>query len=150
VTTGLLQPAHGDTRGSVLKTHIDATDAAGKIVIGDAAVAKMASRAVLEVSDAGGAAPRILGRTMPGAGHLGIRDTSLSTLPKASADVDGALVYLDVWISVRWPASVPHVTARVRDHLRTRVHELTGLTVVEVRITVDALVTDAAPTARVR
>jgi uncharacterized alkaline shock family protein YloU len=123
---------------------------AGKIVIGDVVVAKLASRAVLEVPDAGGATPRILGRAVPGAGHLGIRETSLTTLPKTSADVDGALAYLDVSISVQWPASVPRVTAQVRDHLRARVHALTGLAVAEVRITVDALVTDAAPAARVR
>jgi len=45
---------------------------------------------------------------------------------------------------------VPHVTAQVRDHIRARVHALTGLTVAEVRITVDAVVTHVAPAARVR
>jgi uncharacterized alkaline shock family protein YloU len=150
MTTGLLEPASGNTRMPASRPHIDTGNTAGKIAISDVAVGKLASRAVLEVSDAGGATPRVLGRAMPGAGHLGIRETSLTALPKASADVDGALVYLDVRISVRWPASVPHVTARVREHLRTRVQALTGLTVAEVGITVDALVVDAAPTARVR
>lgn len=151
MTTGLLKPASGTTHVPATPIHHDTdADAAGNIIIADAAVAKMASQAVLEVSDAGGAAPRVLGRTVPGAGHLGIRETSLTARPKASADVDGALVYLDLRISVRWPAPVPHVTARVREHLRARVRALTGLTVAEVRITVDALVTDTAPAARVR
>jgi len=142
VTTALAAPTD---------TWITDTDTVpGRIVIGDGVVAKLASRAVLEVPDAGGAAPRLLGRTVPGAGHLGIRGTSLTALPKASADVDGDLAYIDVSISVRWPASVPHVTAQVRDHIRARVHALTGLTVAEVRITVDAVVTHVAPAARVR
>jgi uncharacterized alkaline shock family protein YloU len=50
-------------------------------------------------------------------------------------------VILDLSISVRWPASVPEVTSAVREHVRGRVHELTGLTVTEVSISVTDLVT---------
>jgi Asp23 family, cell envelope-related function len=113
-------------------------------------VAKLASRAVFEVPDAGAATPRVFGRTVPGAGHLGIRETSLTTAPKASADVDGAVARVEVTISVRWPMSIRQVTDQVRDHLRERLHTLTGLTVAEVRVTVTNLVTDVAPTGRVR
>jgi len=56
VTTALAAPTD---------TWITDTDTVpGRIVIGDGVVAKLASRAVLEVPDAGGAAPRLLGRTV--------------------------------------------------------------------------------------
>lgn len=122
----------------------------GTIAISGTVIAKLASRAVLEVSDAGGAAPRMLGRTVPGGGRLGLRETSLTTAPKASADVYGAMAQIEVTISVRWPASIRRVTERVRDHLRGRLHALTGLTIAEVRITVTDLVVDTLPTGRVR
>lgn len=122
----------------------------GTITIGEAAVAKLAARAVLEVADAGGAAPRVFGRVLPGAGHLGIRETGLTTLPRTSAEVDGSTVVVEVAISVRWPASVPRVTDAVRRHLRDRLYALTGLAVAEVRISVTDLVTHTAPPPRVR
>ncbi len=102
------------------------------IGINDRVVEKMAARAAVEIPDAGAAAPRVLGRSVTGAAALGARPTSLTALPKASADVDGSTVILDLSISVRWPASVPEVTSAVREHVRGRVGELTGLTVTEV------------------
>jgi uncharacterized alkaline shock family protein YloU len=141
---------------SALVTHDSGASAAatdepsGTITISDAVVAKLASRAVLEVPDAGGATPRVFGRAVPGAGHLGIRETSLTTAPKSSADVDGYVARVEVAISVRWPVSIRQVTEQVRGHLRERLHALTGLTVAEVRVTVTDLVIDVAPTGRVR
>jgi len=122
----------------------------GMISINDRAVEKMAARAAAEIPDAGAAAPRVLGRSVTGAAALGARGTSLTALPKASADVDGSIVILDLSISVRWPASVPEVTSAVREHLRGRVNELTGLTVAEVSISVTDLVTRLPGPPRVR
>ena len=123
----------------------------GTITIDDRVVSKIAARASTEIADAGAAAPRILGRSLAGlAGHSpGMRPTSLDALPKTNADVDGALVTLDLDISVRWPASVPDVTARVRRHVRDRVTSLTGLDVIDVRIRVTDLVTHLAAPPRV-
>jgi uncharacterized alkaline shock family protein YloU len=59
-------------------------------------------------------------------------------------------VVLDLWISVRWPASVPAVTSAVREHIRGRVSELTGLAVAEVTISVTDLVTQLPPAPRAR
>ncbi len=111
------------------------------ISIDDRVVEKMAARAAAEIPDAGAAAPRVLGRSVTGAAALGARTTSLTALPKASADVDGLIVILDLSISVRWPASVPEVASAVREHVRSRVKELTGLTVAEVSISVTDLAT---------
>jgi uncharacterized alkaline shock family protein YloU len=122
----------------------------GTITIADSAVSKIAARAAAENPDAGAAAPRVLGRVVPGAGHLGLRGTDLAGLPKTSVDVDGSKAFLTLEISVRWPASVPAVTDQVRSHLRSRIGHLTGLTVEEVHIVVADLVTEITPPPRVR
>ena len=126
-------------------------DVEGVVTIDPTVVEKIAARAVLEVlPDAGGTAPRLLGQALPGADRLGIGRSSAGPLPRASAEVDGSRTYLNLSISVRWPASLAEVTGRVRDHVTARVHQLTELTVVEVHTTVRELITDRAPHARVR
>ena len=122
----------------------------GRITIADGVVSKIAARAAAENPDAGAAVARMLGRTVPGAGHLGLRGTDLKTLPKISVDVDGSKAFVNLEISVRWPASVPEVTRQVREHVRDRVRDLTGLDVDEVHIVVADLATDITPLPRVR
>jgi uncharacterized alkaline shock family protein YloU len=122
----------------------------GTISIADAVVSKIAARAAAENPDAGAAVARMLGRAVPGAGHLGLRGTDLKALPKTSVDVDGSKAFVNLEISVRWPASVPEVTGQVRQHVRDRVRELTGLDVDEVHIVVADLATDITPLPRVR
>lgn len=121
----------------------------GTLTINDSVVAKIASRAALDVPDAGAAAPRVLGRSLGKAGGLG-RESSLQELPKANAHVDGSVALLDLQISVRWGASVPGTADAVRESVRSRVNELTGLNVAEVTIAVTDLVTHLAPPPRVR
>ena len=122
----------------------------GTISIADGVVSKIAARAAAENADAGAAAARMLGRSVPGAGHLGVRGTDLQALPKTSVEVDGSKAFVTLEISVRWPASVPEITGQVRRHVRDRVRELTGLDVDEVHITVADLATDITPPPRVR
>lgn len=143
-------------KGTTTAADLEQTDTAsprvgrtelGMVSIDDRVVAKLAARAAVEIPDAGGAAPRVLGRSLDGV--LGARDTSLDSLPRATADVDGSLVVLGLRISVRWPASVPAVAAQVRQHVTDRVKELTALDVTEVTIEVTDLVTRFAPPPRV-
>ena len=122
----------------------------GTISIADGVVSKIAARAAAENPDAGAAVARMLGRAVPGAGHLGVRGTDLQALPKTSVEVDGSKAFVTLEISVRWPASVPEITGQVRRHVRDRVRELTGLDVDEVHITVADLATDITPPPRVR
>ena len=122
----------------------------GQVSINNRVVEKMASLAAAEIPDAGGAAARVLGREVAVGGVLGTRETSLTSLPKASADVDGSLVVLSLSISVRWPAPVPEVSDAVRQHVCDRVTELTGLIVSEVSISVTELVTRLPAPPRVR
>jgi uncharacterized alkaline shock family protein YloU len=123
----------------------------GTIMIADGVVTKIAARAAAENPDAGAAAARMLGRAVPAAGRLpGVRSTDLGGLPKTTVDVDGSKAYVSLELSVRWPASVPEVTAQVRRHVRGQLRELAGLDVDEVHIVVADLVTDITPPPRVR
>ena len=122
----------------------------GTISIAYGVVSKIAARAAAENPDAGAAAARMLGRAVPGAGYMGVRGTDLEALPKTSVEVDGSKAFVNLEISVRWPASVPEITGQVRRHVRDRVRELTGLDVDEVHIVVADLATDIAPPPRVR
>jgi uncharacterized alkaline shock family protein YloU len=121
----------------------------GTITISERVVEKLAAQAAVEIPDAGAAAPRVLGRSVAGPSMLGARQTSLTALPKTVADIDGSRVMLDLSISVRWPASVPAVTSAVREHVTSRVRDLTGLTVTEVAISVTDLATGLGAPARV-
>lgn len=123
----------------------------GTITIADGVVTKIAARAAAENPDAGASAARMLGRAVPAAGRLpGVRSADLDALPKTTVDVDGSKAYVSLELSVRWPASVPEVTAQVRRHVRGRVRELAGLDVDGVHIVVADLVTDITPPPRVR
>lgn len=122
----------------------------GTISIADGVVSKIAAQAAAENPDAGAAAARMLGRAVPGGGRLGVRGTDLKALPKTSVAVDGSKAFVNLEISVRWPASVPQVTGQVRQHVRDRVRELTGLDVDEIHIVVADLATDITPPPRVR
>jgi len=152
-------PADAGPSGATTSTQVESRGQAtvsigrnelGSIIIRDGVVAKIAACAAVEIPDAGAAATRVMGRRVPGGGRLGLRATDLEALPKTTAEIDGRLAFLLVRLSVRWPASVPNTTAQVRQHVRERVEELTGLTVSEVRITVADLVTSVAPPPRVR
>ncbi|MEU8259639.1 Asp23/Gls24 family envelope stress response protein [Micromonospora sp. NPDC048999] len=122
----------------------------GRLNIHDRVVEKIAARAAGEIAEAGSATPRVLGRSLPGAGRFGIRRSDLDAAAKASAHIEGSVTRIELSISVRWPACIPEVTALVRDRVRTRVSDLTGLRVQEVGITVTDLVTDSAAGSRVR
>ncbi len=125
-------------------------NSAGTISISDAAVTKLAARAAAEHPDAGASAARLLGRTLPGAGHLGVRGTDLQALPKTQVEVDRTKAFVRLELAIRWPCSVPEVSAAIRERVRTRLQELAGLNVDEVHITVTELVTDMTAPPRVR
>jgi uncharacterized alkaline shock family protein YloU len=120
----------------------------GAIHISKDVVAKVAAHAATELPDVGGPS-RGLAR-MPGGEMFGGGRADLHRRPKVTAHVDDGQAYLDVVVSVRWPASVPQVTTTLRNHLRQKVQQLTGLQIGEVRIEVADLITDNAPVARVR
>jgi uncharacterized alkaline shock family protein YloU len=67
-----------------------------------------------------------------------------------TAWIDGALAVLWMRISVGYPAPIRDVTRRLRDHVRTRVGDLTGLDVRQVDIEVVRLLPAERPRGRVR
>lgn len=117
----------------------------GTIHINEDAIAKMASHAASELPDVGGPT-RGLGHV--GADRLGGK-ADLHRRPKASAQIDGDHVYVDLVVSVRWPALLPQVTSALREHVRTRIEHLTGLHVDTVNIDIADLVDDTHTGARV-
>lgn len=146
-----LEPAPGRPGTGTEQADRPGRNELGTIRIADEVVIKIAARAAAENPDAGAAAARMLGRAVPGASRLpGVRDTDLQGLPKTSVIVDGSKAYVTLELSVRWPASIPDVTGRVRRHVRDRVRELAGLDVDEVHITVADLALDVAPPPRVQ
>ena len=123
----------------------------GTITVADDVVAKIASRASLEVDGVGAAATRLLGKELSGGplDKLGMKRSELGALPRCSAQVDGHLAFVDLTVSVRYPAPVRQVAAAVREQVTRKVGELAGVQVVEVDITVPALVRDLPRSQRV-
>lgn len=123
----------------------------GRITVADDVVAKLASRASLEVDGVGAAATRVLGKELSGGalGTLGMKSSALGALPSCSAQVDGRLAFVDLTISVRYPAPVRQVAAAVREQVIRTVGRLAGVQVVEVDIKVPALVRDLPRASRV-
>ncbi|SHF56050.1 Uncharacterized conserved protein YloU, alkaline shock protein (Asp23) family [Jatrophihabitans endophyticus] len=121
----------------------------GRVTVHERVVGRIAARAATEVPHAGSAAPRLLGRAVSGA-VPGVRGTQLGAAPKVAVDVDLSVATVEVAISVRWPASVPEVSAAVRARIIGRLKELTGLQVTDVRVHVTDLVTHVDAPPRVR
>ena len=114
----------------------------GRTTLSDRAVERVATQAVTEVADVGGAAHWLLGDTLTGAPE--------ERSAQVSATVDDTTAALHVRLSIAYPASVARTTEQVRDHLIRRLHELTGLVVTRVDITVVALYLNQPGSRRVR
>jgi uncharacterized alkaline shock family protein YloU len=117
-------------------------DLPGRTTLADRAVERMAAQAITELADVGGAAHRVFG-------------DALSRSPEehsaqVSATVDQTTAALRVRLSIAYPASVASTTREVRTHLVRRLHELTGLVVTRVDITVVALYLNQPGPGRVR
>ena len=140
--------------GSLARTETDGPGAGpnefGHVTVADRVVTKIASRAAADNPDAGAVAARVLGAEIPGLDKIGGRQTSLTSLPKTTGEVDGARAFVAIELSVRYPASVAEVTEAVRRHVIGQVRALTGVETHEVDIKVRALVTDLPAPPRVR
>jgi len=70
-------------------------------------------------------------------------------LPHAEAVVAGGTTRIAVEVAATWPAPLAQVSSDVRDHVTTRVADLTGTRVSRVDVTVADVVHQAAPARRV-
>jgi uncharacterized alkaline shock family protein YloU len=100
----------------------------GRTTIRDRAVARIVVRAAQDVEASGG-----LGRTIVGVPVPGRRPA------RTEVRVNGDIVTAKVALSVTYPMPVRAVARRVRQSVRDRVMELTGLTVRQVDVDVAEL-----------
>ncbi|GEM_PF-794082 len=112
----------------------------GHTILSDRVVEKIAGKAASEVDGVGGVEGSGLSRL---AGLFSSDDDARRA--HAEADVDRASTSVDLTVSIRYPEPVGATADRVRDHVRARLQELTGLEVTEVNVTVPELVPPAPP-----
>ena len=116
----------------------------GHTIISPKVVEKIAGRAASEVDGVGGVHASGLGRFADLLSASDKRET------QAHAEVDRASTAVDLVVSVRYPEPVGVVATRVRQHVIERLHELTGLEVGEVNVSIPELVAPSAPPPRPR
>jgi len=103
----------------------------GRTTIADRVVAQVATRAVAEVAQTGGAARQLIGFTLG-------RQTGQGPA-RVSARVDGNLAMIEMRLTLAYPAPVRSLTREVRRHVIERVASLTGIEVRHVDIEVARL-----------
>ena len=103
----------------------------GRTTIADRVVAQVATRAVAEVGQTGGAARQLIGLTLG-------RQTGEGPA-RVSARVTGNLAMIEMRLSLAYPAPVRSLTREVRRHVMERVSALTGIEVRHVDIEVARL-----------
>lgn len=103
----------------------------GRTTIADRVVVQVATRAVAEVAQTGGAARQLIGFTLG-------RQTGQGPA-RVSARVDGNLAMIEMRLTLAYPAPVRSLTREVRRHVMERVASLTGIEVRHVDIEVARL-----------
>jgi len=138
--TAATAPSHALQRTDTDRTGADQDigtdtdeDLPGRTTLADRAVERTATQAITEIPDVGGTARWVLGDTFGGPAE--------ERFAQVNATVDDTTASLRVRLSIAYPASVARTTRQVRSHLILRLHELTGLAVTRVDITVTALYT---------
>jgi uncharacterized alkaline shock family protein YloU len=113
----------------------------GETIIAPAVVEKIASRAASEVDGVGGVVQTGLSRLLPWT-------VGGDSPARASAEIGGETVTVDLTVNVLYPEPVAAVTNQVRTQVTRRLAELCGLRATEVNIAVPALVTPRRSTRR--
>jgi uncharacterized alkaline shock family protein YloU len=103
----------------------------GRTTVADRVVARIATRAVAEVGQTGGAARQLIGLALG-------RQTGEGPA-RVSARVDGNLAMIEMRLSLAYPAPVCSLPREVRGHVIERVTTLTGIEVRHVDIEVARL-----------
>ena len=107
----------------------------GRTTIADRVVARIATRAVAEVGQTGGAGRPLIGLM------LGRRAGEGPA--RASARVSGNLALIEMRLSLAYPVPVRSVTREVRRHVMERVTTMTGIEVRHVDIEVARLLRES-------
>jgi uncharacterized alkaline shock family protein YloU len=131
VASRVARPADTDHPGGQGSGPDPGHDLPGRTTLAGRAVERTTAQAITEIVDVGGTAHWTLGDALNGSPE--------ERSAQVSATVDDTTAALHVRLSIAYPASVAHTTEQVRAHLFRRLHELTGLVVTRVDITVTAL-----------
>jgi uncharacterized alkaline shock family protein YloU len=113
----------------------------GETIITPLVVEKIAARVASEVDGVGGVVQTGLSRLLPWS-------VGGDSPARASAEVGGDTVTVDLTVNVVYPEPVAAVTNRVRADVTRRLAELCGLRATEVNIAVPALVAPPRRAAR--
>ena len=112
------------------KTIADSIDSRGQTVLADKVIEKIASQVASDESVAGGSS----------GGFLGIgAHADLSVRPKTSVELTGNIATLRVEVGMLYPVPLRQATEDLRQRIRNRVMELTGVEVRHVDIKVSWL-----------
>jgi len=114
----------------------DADAGRGQTTIGEGVVTKVAGLAAREVPgvhDLGGGAARAIGSVTQ---KVGLGDARTQGVSVEAGEKEAAV---DLTIVIEYGESIPRVADAVRDQVIKRVEGITGLTVIEVNITVNDL-----------
>jgi uncharacterized alkaline shock family protein YloU len=103
----------------------------GRTTIADRVVAQVATQAVAEVAQTGGAARQLIGISLG-------RQTGQGPA-RVSARVDGNLAMIEIRLTLAYSAPVGSLSREVRRHVMERVASLTGIEVRHVNIEVARL-----------
>ncbi|MEU8176927.1 Asp23/Gls24 family envelope stress response protein [Microbispora hainanensis] len=76
---------------------------------------------------------------------LASEDEHVAGPPHVSASVCGTVAAVHCDLALRYPAPVPRLAAKIREHVRRRMRELTGVNVENVDIEVVELVPEQRP-----
>lgn len=104
----------------------------GQLVIAERVIEKVASQAASEVSVSAGRSGGVLG--------IGAH-TDTTARPKVQVELSGRSATVEVETGVVYPTPLKQATGRIRDHVISRVEELTGVQVKRVDITIAWLTT---------
>ncbi|MEO8220928.1 MAG: Asp23/Gls24 family envelope stress response protein [Specibacter sp.] len=116
-----------DTRDNIVDSSLDSR---GQTVLADKVIEKIASQVASDESVAGGSS----------GGFLGIgAHADLSVRPKASVELSGNIATLSVEVGMLYPVPLRQATENLRQRIRARVTELTGVEVRHVDIKVSWL-----------
>ncbi len=122
-------------------SHHDAFSSRGQTILADKVIEKIASQVASDESVAGGSS----------GGFLGIgTHADLKARPKASVELTGNIATLSVEVGMPYPVPLRRTTEQMRQRIRTRVTEMTGVEVRHVDIKISWLSAAPVPASRQR
>lgn len=127
-----LQGAHALAPAGITSSGDGGTNTRGHTVLEKKVIEKIAGQVASDESAAGGSS----------GGFLGIgTHADLSARPRASVELNGNIATLSVEVGMPYPIPLRHATEELRQRIRARVTELTGVEVRHVDIKISWLTT---------